>query len=254
MADARLADAMARAGQLRHRRDAARTSSSSASAGRRPRRREQEPSERPSRHRLLGARRLSHRARRGRRECRQCADARLCAPPRRARGRRSVGGSRRPRPIATQIMFNGVTAAGVARAWDDFKAAEARFAASAAGRAAVREQWLTSVETALDDGAAGVGSSITAFFNAARRARRRPGRPARPRAVLTALDDVAGAFRTSAERARAPRPTAIGEAGRARGRRRSTTRSPRSTSQRRDRAAAAGRQRRAPRSRTSATG
>ena len=85
-------------------------------------------------------------------------------------------------PIATQIMFNGVTAAGVARAWDDFRATEARFAASAAGRAAVREQWLTSVETALDDGAAGVGSSIDRLLQRRRRARRRPGRHARPRA------------------------------------------------------------------------
>jgi len=67
----------------------------------------------------------------------------------------------------SQITFNGVTATGVARAWDQFKAAEARNSASAAGRADVRQQWLTSVESALDDGPAGVGSSITGFFSAA---------------------------------------------------------------------------------------
>ena len=63
-----------------------------------------------------------------------------------------------------QVMFNGVTAAGVARAWDNFKAAEARFSASADGRAAVRQQWLSGVETALDDGFSGVGSAMTGFF------------------------------------------------------------------------------------------
>ena len=57
-----------------------------------------------------------------------------------------------------RVMFNGVTATGVARAWDNFKAVEARFSASADGRASVRQQWLAAIETALDDGIAGVGS------------------------------------------------------------------------------------------------
>ena len=53
-----------------------------------------------------------------------------------------------------QVLFNGVSTAGVVRAWDEFKAAEARYATTGAARAAVREQWLTSVENALDDGIA----------------------------------------------------------------------------------------------------
>jgi flagellar hook-associated protein 1 FlgK len=94
-----------------------------------------------------------------------------------------------------QVTFNGVTATGVARAWDNFKADEARFAISADGRAGVREQWLGSVETAVDDGPAGVGASMTGFFNAASSLASDPGDPLGRRAVLSALDNVAGAFR-----------------------------------------------------------
>jgi len=98
-----------------------------------------------------------------------------------------------------QVMFNGVTAAGVARAWDNFKAAEARFSASADGRASVRQQWLSGVETALDDGVAGVGSAMTGFFNAAASLASDPGDTLGRRAVLTSLDNVASAFRTGGQ-------------------------------------------------------
>jgi flagellar hook-associated protein 1 len=98
-----------------------------------------------------------------------------------------------------QVMFNGVTAAGVARAWDNFKAAEARFSVSADGRAAVRQHWLSGVETALDDGVAGVGSSMTGFFNAAASLASDPGDLLGRRAVLTSLDNVASAFRAGGQ-------------------------------------------------------
>ena len=94
-----------------------------------------------------------------------------------------------------QITFNGVNATGVARAWDNFKADEARFATSAAGRAGVREQWLGSVEVALDDGPSGLGSSMTGFFTAAASLASDPADPLGRRSVLSALDSVAGAFR-----------------------------------------------------------
>jgi flagellar hook-associated protein 1 FlgK len=94
-----------------------------------------------------------------------------------------------------QITFNGVNATGVARAWDNFKADEARFATSAAGRAGVREQWLGSVEVALGDGPSGIGSSMTGFFTAAASLASDPGDPLGRRSVLSALDNVAGAFR-----------------------------------------------------------
>jgi flagellar hook-associated protein 1 FlgK len=100
----------------------------------------------------------------------------------------------------SQITFNGVTATGVVRAWDDFKATEARHSASAAGRAAAREQWLTSVESALDDGPAGIGASITGFFGAAASLASDPGDPLGRRSLLSALDNAAGAFRTTAQK------------------------------------------------------
>jgi flagellar hook-associated protein 1 FlgK len=98
-----------------------------------------------------------------------------------------------------QVTFNGVTATGVERAWDNFKADEARFATSAAGRTDVRQQWLGSVETALDDGPSGVGSSMTGFFTAASSLASDPGDPLGRRAVLSALDGVAGAFRNTGQ-------------------------------------------------------
>lgn len=100
----------------------------------------------------------------------------------------------------SQITFNGVTATGVVRAWDDFKATEARFSASGAGRAGTREQWLTSVESALDDGPAGIGSSITGFFGAAASLASDPGDPLGRRSVLSALDNATGAFRNTAQK------------------------------------------------------
>ena len=98
-----------------------------------------------------------------------------------------------------QVMFGGVTAAGVARAWDNFKAAEARFSASADGRASVRQHWLSGVETALDDGVAGVGAAMTGFFNAAAALASDPGDTLGRRAVLTSLDNVAAGFRNSGQ-------------------------------------------------------
>ena len=98
-----------------------------------------------------------------------------------------------------QVMFNGVTAVGVARAWDNFKAVEARFAATADGRASVRQQWLGGIETALDDGASGVGQAMTGFFNAASSLASAPDDTLGRRAVLSSLDNVASAFRTSGQ-------------------------------------------------------
>lgn len=95
-------------------------------------------------------------------------------------------------------VFGGVTVAGVNRAWDMFRAAEARHASSSAGRGAVREQWLTGIETALDDSAAGVGARLTAFFNAADTLASSPNDVLNRSRVLLALEEVAGAFRTTA--------------------------------------------------------
>ncbi len=98
-----------------------------------------------------------------------------------------------------QVLFNGVRTGGVIRAWDDFKATEARYATTGAARAGVREQWLTSVENALGDGVSGVGASLTAFFNAATRLAADPTAPLGRTEMLTALDSMASALRNSAD-------------------------------------------------------
>jgi flagellar hook-associated protein 1 FlgK len=97
------------------------------------------------------------------------------------------------------IIFNGVTAEGVTRAWDAFRASEARYAASAFGRGDVRQQWLSAVEGALDDGAAGIGSAMGSFFDAGTALASNPIDGLGRSTMLTALGDVANAFRTTSE-------------------------------------------------------
>ena len=110
------------------------------------------------------------------------------------------GGGSSPDPIyRDSILFGGVTAVGVQRAWDSFRASEARYAASADGRASVRQQWLTNIESALGDGAAGIGQSLTGFFNAGATLAATPADRLGRAAMLTALDTVASAFRTTAD-------------------------------------------------------
>ena len=57
-------------------------------------------------------------------------------------------------PIYREGMnFGGVEAASVSRAWDAYRAADSRYAASAAGRGGVRPQWLRAGGAPLDAGA-----------------------------------------------------------------------------------------------------
>ena len=109
------------------------------------------------------------------------------------------GGSRLTPYQGDTYVFGGVHVQGVERAWDMFKAAEARHASSAAGRTQVREQWLTSIETALDDGPYGIGAKLTGFFNAADDLAAAPGDRFGRSQFLGRLDEAAGAFRTSAD-------------------------------------------------------
>jgi flagellar hook-associated protein 1 FlgK len=95
------------------------------------------------------------------------------------------------------FQFGGVRATAIVRAWDEFRAAETRYAASAAGRGEVREQWLTGVETALDDGEAGVGSQLTGLFNAVDALAAAPGDVLSRSRMLMAVEDAAGAFRAT---------------------------------------------------------
>jgi flagellar hook-associated protein 1 FlgK len=98
------------------------------------------------------------------------------------------------------VFFAGVNGTTVSRAWDDFRAADSRNASSSAERAGTREQWLTSIETAMGDGATSVGSTMGTFFNAATSLASTPNDPLARRTMLLALDDAAGSIRTTATR------------------------------------------------------
>jgi flagellar hook-associated protein 1 len=98
------------------------------------------------------------------------------------------------------LQFGGSQVTALQRNWDMFRAAEARHASSAAGRSDVREQWLTGIESALGDADGSVGGQITSFFNAADTLAAAPGESLNRSRFLLALDDVAGAFRTTADK------------------------------------------------------
>lgn len=94
--------------------------------------------------------------------------------------------------------FGGVQTVAVTRAWDAYQAADSRNASSAASRADVRQQWLGSVETALDDSAAGVGQQMGGFFDAGQSLAANPSDQTSRSAMLSALDGTASAIRTTA--------------------------------------------------------
>jgi len=109
-----------------------------------------------------------------------------------------TGGARLTPYYSDNFVFGGVQVQGIERAWDMFKASEMRQAGSAAGRTGVREQWLTGIETALDDGPYGVGAKITAVFNAADDLAATPSDRFGRTQFLAKLDEAAGAFRNTA--------------------------------------------------------
>lgn len=96
-------------------------------------------------------------------------------------------------------IFSGVEVASVERAWDAFRAADARLTASASGHAQTRKQWLTSIETALDDGPTGIGQSITGFFHAAEILAGSPSDLPSRAATLAKLDEFTIAVRRTAD-------------------------------------------------------
>src|SRR3546814_2042818 len=97
------------------------------------------------------------------------------------------------------LLFSGVEANSVERAWDAFRAADARYSAAAASRAETRERWLTAVETSLADGPSGVGSPLGGFFNEAVSLAAPPDERLGRSAMLMALEQAAGALRTTPE-------------------------------------------------------
>ena len=107
-------------------------------------------------------------------------------------------GSRSPL-YREELFFSGVEAASIGRAWDSYRAADSRYAASAAGRSDVRQQWLGAIETNLGDGPTGVGSRIGVFFNAGEALAATPSDRLARSAMLSALEDAAGSIRNTAQ-------------------------------------------------------
>jgi flagellar hook-associated protein 1 FlgK len=104
-------------------------------------------------------------------------------------------------PIYSEsLQFGGSEAESINRAWDAFRAADSRFAASADGRAKTREQWLGAIENALADGPTAVGTRIAAFFNAGEALAATPSDRLGRTGMLLSLDSAAGEIRSTAER------------------------------------------------------
>lgn len=97
------------------------------------------------------------------------------------------------------ITFSGTKAAAVVRAWDEFKAADARLSASVAGRALVRQQWLTAVENVVGDGVAGIGGLVGKFFNAGVTLAANPDDPLSRASMLAALDEAVASVRAAGD-------------------------------------------------------
>lgn len=119
--------------------------------------------------------------------------------------RRSVTLSESPVSSGSSLIyrarttFGGVDATAVQRAWDDYKAADARLSAGDAGRADARLRWLSNAEAALDDGESGAGTRLTAIFSAADALAADPDGELPRRQMLLAIDDAAATIRTSAD-------------------------------------------------------
>jgi flagellar hook-associated protein 1 FlgK len=97
------------------------------------------------------------------------------------------------------VRPGGVAMAGVQRSVNEWLNADARASASESGRTASRLNWVSAAERALDDGDAGVGTSATAMFNAADTLANDPTNDSLRQGFLQAVDDVATAFRRTAD-------------------------------------------------------
>ncbi len=97
------------------------------------------------------------------------------------------------------IRPGGVLVVGVDRAVDNWLVEDARVAGSDSGRTTSRLNWVSAAERAMDDGAGGVGASMTAVFNAADLLASDPGNTALRSGFLNAVGETASAFRRTAD-------------------------------------------------------
>jgi len=108
----------------------------------------------------------------------------------------SSGVSMLYRPQAT---FGGVDTGAISRSWDAFKSADARLAGSEFSEADSRLTWMQRVETSLNDGASGVGSRLTAVFNAGDQLSADPNGAFPRQNFLASIDQAAGTIRQTSD-------------------------------------------------------
>lgn len=108
----------------------------------------------------------------------------------------SSGTSMLYRPQAT---FGGVETGAVNRAWDAFKAADARLANTDYGAATSRLTWVQRMETALNDGGSGIGARLTGIFNAGDQLSADPNGDFARRNFLSSIDLAAATFRQTSD-------------------------------------------------------
>lgn len=98
-------------------------------------------------------------------------------------------------PLVRHLDGGGVNAANITRAYNDFLATDAREAMANRGRTDVRQKWLTSLQSVLNNDVQSVGSAVTRFYNAAQDVATAPSSAAACSAFLAAGNSVADRFR-----------------------------------------------------------
>ncbi|MDO6416546.1 flagellar hook-associated protein FlgK [Sphingomonas sp. BIUV-7] len=94
--------------------------------------------------------------------------------------------------------FGGVQATGVQRVWDQYKASNAWTSNSDASGASTRTQYLSTVESLLNDSDTGLGTRLTAIFATATQLSANPADTGLRQAFLGAVSDATTAFHTTA--------------------------------------------------------
>ncbi|PZU11549.1 flagellar hook-associated protein FlgK [Sphingomonas sp.] len=94
--------------------------------------------------------------------------------------------------------FGGVQAVGVSRVWDQYKASNAWTTNSDSSNADTRTQYLTTMESLLNDTDAGVGTRLTAVFTTATQLSANPADTSVRQTFLASISDAASAIRTTA--------------------------------------------------------
>lgn len=100
----------------------------------------------------------------------------------------------------TQVSTGGVEIAGIGRSVDPLADAALRRAEATRAGAQQRADWLTRIETALNDGPYGIGARMTDFFTAGTRAVASPDDAAMRLEMLNGLTRVSEGFQATARR------------------------------------------------------